>query len=163
LKLEKEPSSFEIIQKLQDRINKKNWKEVVFCGFGEPTERLDEVLEITKWIKKYHNKIVRIDTNGHGYLLNKGREVVEELKETGMDKVSVSVNAYKKDLYNEICRPQFENAFESVIDFVKKSKKVLDTEITAVTLPEVSMSKMDELAKKLGVEFRPRRYWSPIR
>jgi TatD family-associated radical SAM protein len=156
LKLKYEPSLHEIIQEIQNVINIRHWKEAVFCGFGEPTKRLDEVLEVAKWIKKYHNKVVRIDTNGHGYLLNPGREVVEELKQAGVSKANVSVNADDKELYNKICKPQFENAFESVLDFVEKSRKVLDTEITFVTVPEVDISKMEELAKKLDVKLRAR-------
>ena len=79
LKLEKEPTSEEVIEELQQVINRKNWKEVVFCGFGEPLERLDLVLEATKWIKKNHSKPVRVDTNGQGYLLNRGREVTNNM------------------------------------------------------------------------------------
>ena len=157
LKLEKEPATSEIIQELQNVINKRHWGEVIFCGFGEPTARLDEVLDVIKWVKKY-NKTVRIDTNGHGYLLNPGREVIDELKEAGVDKVSVSVNAPNKELYDEVCRPKFENAFESILEFVEKSKNVFDTEITAVTIPEIKISEMEKLAKELGVKFRPRQY-----
>ena len=52
LKLEKEPTFQNIKEEIQKKINKKNWNEVVFCGFGEPLERLDLVLEITRWLKK---------------------------------------------------------------------------------------------------------------
>lgn len=161
LKLKKEPSSYEIIQELKNPINRRHCKEVIFCGFGEPLERFDILLEVTKWIKRYHNKDVRIDTNGHGYLLNPGREVVKELKEAGVNSASISVNTHDKDLYNKICRPQFENAFESILEFVEKSKKVLDTEITFVTIPEVDGIKMKELAKTLDVGLRERLY-SPL-
>jgi TatD family-associated radical SAM protein len=143
-------------------INRRHWNEVVFCGFGEPTIRIDEVLEITRWIKKYHRNIVRIDTNGHGYLLNPGRKVVEELREAGVDKISVSVNADNKDLYNRICRPQFENAFDNVLEFVEKSRDVFDTEITFVAIPEVDKIKMEELAKNMKVKLRERLYSPPI-
>lgn len=162
LKLDHEPSSYEVIQELQNVINRRHWNEVVFCGFGEPTIRIDEVLEITRWIKKYHHNIVRIDTNGHGYLLNPGRKIVEELREAGVDKISVSVNADNKDLYNRICRPQFENAFDNVLEFVEKSRDVFDTEITFVAIPEVDKIKMEELAKNMKVKLRERLYSPPI-
>ena len=64
LKLRGEPSSDELIKELEKVINKKNWKEVVFCGFGEPLERLNCVLEVTRWVRKYSGKVVRVDTNG---------------------------------------------------------------------------------------------------
>jgi len=158
LKLGKEPSPNEVIEKLQEVINRKNWREVVFCGFGEPLERLNCVLEVTRWIKKHSGMIVRIDTNGQGYLLNKGREVVEELKETGVDKISVSLNAHKKETYNQVCKPAFENAFENVLEFIEKARGKFDMEITTVTIPEVDISKVREIARKLGVRFRIREY-----
>ncbi|MDH5389967.1 MAG: TatD family nuclease-associated radical SAM protein, partial [Candidatus Bathyarchaeota archaeon] len=140
-------------------INRKNWSEVVFCGFGEPLERLDCVLEATGWIKKYSGKVVRVDTNGQGYLLNNGKDVVKELKKAGVDKVSVSLNAHDKVTYNQVCKPGFENAFESVLEFIEKAKKEnLDTEITAVTIPEVDISKVRKLAKRMEVAFRVREY-----
>ena len=158
LKLRKEPSSNEVIKELQKVINRKKWKEVVFCGFGEPLERLDCVLEVTRWIKKYSGKVVRVDTNGQGYLLNKGRDVVKELKKAGVDKVSVSLNAHDETTYNLICKPEFENAFENVLGFIEKAKKDLDTEITVVTISEVDISKVRELAKRIEVGFRVREY-----
>jgi len=158
LKLRREPSSNEVIKKLQEIINRKNWREVVFCGFGEPLERLNCVLEVTRGIKKYSGRIVRIDTNGQGYLLNKGREVVKELKEAGVDKISVSLNAHEKETYNRVCKPAFENAFENVLKFIEKSREEFDIEITTVTIPEVSIPKAREIARKLGVGFRIREY-----
>ncbi|MDH7477276.1 MAG: TatD family nuclease-associated radical SAM protein [Candidatus Bathyarchaeota archaeon] len=160
LKLTREPSTSEIIKKLQDIINLRSWSEIVFCGFGEPLERLDCLIEVCKWIKRYYGKPVRIriDTNGQGYLINKGREVVEELKEAGVDKISVSLNAHEKKIYNEICKPAYENAFESVLEFIEKAGENFETEITAVAIPEVDISKVGEIAKKLGVRFRVREY-----
>jgi len=159
LKLRKEPSSNEVIKELQKVINRKNWKEVVFCGFGEPLERLNCVLEVTRWIKKYSGKVIRVDTNGQGYLLNKGREVVKELKNAGVDKVSISLNAHDETTYNQISKPEFENVFENVLEFIEKAKEEdLDTEITVVTISEVNVSKVRELAKIMGVGFRVREY-----
>jgi cyclic pyranopterin phosphate synthase len=159
LRLRKEPSSNEVLRELQNVINRKNWGEVVLCGFGEPLERLDCILEVTRWVKRYHGKVVRVDTNGQGYLLNKGREVVREMKEVGVDKISVSLNAHDKATYNQICKPKFEHAFDRVLDFVEKTKEAgLDTEITAVTIPEADISKIKEIAERIGVVFRVREY-----
>jgi len=157
LKLRQEPSPEEAITELQKVINRKDWDEIVFCGFGEPLERLDCIVEVTKWIKKYSGKAVRIDTNGQGFLLNKGREVIEELKEAGADRISVSLNAHDKTTYIQICRPKFEDAYESILDFIEKASKKFDLEITAVTVPEVDVSKVQGIAEKMGVKFRLRR------
>lgn len=159
LRLRKEPSSKEVIRELQEVINRRNWSEVVFCGFGEPLERLDCLLEVTRWVKRYHGEVVRVDTNGHGYLLNKGRDVVREMKEAGVDKVSVSLNTHDEATYNQVCKPTFEHAFDGVLEFVERAQKAnLETEITAVNIPEADISKIKEMADRLGVGFRVREY-----
>jgi TatD family-associated radical SAM protein len=164
LKLEEEPTISEIIADLENVINRRNWREIVFCGFGEPLERLDCVLEVSRWIRKHYGKIVtlRVDTNGQALLLNKGRNVIEELKMAGVDKVSVSLNAHDKETYNQVCRPNFENAFESILEFIKKAKELLDVEVTAVRIPEVDISKAEQIAKEMGVKFRVREYIQPF-
>lgn len=159
LKLEKEPTTEEVIEELQKVLNRNNWDEIVFCGFGEPLERLDVVLEVTRWIRKHSRKPVRVDTNGQGYLLNNERDVVKELKDAGVGKVSVSLNAHNKETYNEICKPTFENAYENVLEFIKKAKEAgLATEATAVTVSEIEVSRVKEVAEKMGVKFSVREY-----
>ena len=160
LKLEKDPLTNEVINELQNVINLRNWSEIVFCGFGEPLERLDCVIEVTKWIKRYHAKIVtiRIDTNGQGCLLNKDRDVIGELKKAGVDRISISLNAYNSEIYDQICKPTFSNAFESVLEFIERAKEHFDIEITSVTIPEVDILKMEELSRKMGARFRKRKY-----
>jgi len=157
LNLQKEPSANEVTEQLAKILPRKNWDEVVFCGFGEPLQRLDVVLKVTKWIKKNNpTTTVRVNTNGQGYLLNKGRDVVSELKVAGVDKVNVSLNAQDKQTYNKICKPVFDDAYESILEFIEKAKKVMETEATAVTVPEVDLAKVKELAKTMGVKFRAR-------
>ena len=147
----------EVIEELAKVLPRKNWEETVFCGFGEPLERLDVVLEVTAWIKKNYPTItVRVNTNGQGYLLNKGRDVISELKTVGVDKLNVSLNAQDKQTYNKICKPVFNDAYESILKFVEKAKNSLETEATAVSVPEVDMTKVKELAKIMGVKFRTR-------
>jgi len=160
LKLEREPTASEVISELQETINAGNWGEIVFCGFGEPTERLDCLLEVTKWIRKYYGKPVsiRVDTNGQGYLLNKERNVIEELKAAGVDMISVSLNAHDAETYNRVCRPKFEEAYENVLKFTAKAEGHLDVEVTAVAIPEADIPRIKDLAQRLGVRFRVREY-----
>jgi TatD family-associated radical SAM protein len=157
LKLDEEPSFGQVTRELAEAMRKKAWKEVVFCGFGEPTERLDLLLEVAKWIRqRYGNVAVRMNTNGHGIALNSGRDVVTELKAAGVDKVSVSLNAHDEETYDEICKPAFAGAYTAVLEFIEKAKRVLDVEVTAVTTPEVDLHKVEALAKRMGVKFRLR-------
>lgn len=159
LKLEKEPTKTEVIEELRKVINRKNWKEIVFCGFGEPLERLNLVLQLTHYIKGKYLKPVRVDTNGQGYLLNKGLDVAQQLKDAGVDKVRVSLNAHNKETYNEICKPTSDGAYKSILEFIKKAKQAgLETEVTAVTIPEVSITQIKELAERLGVKISTREY-----
>jgi TatD family-associated radical SAM protein len=157
LKLDEEPSFGQVTMELGEAMRKKAWKEVVFCGFGEPTERLDLLLEVAQWIKRrYGNVAIRLNTNGHGIALNADRDIVAELKAAGVDKVSVSLNAHNEETYNEICKPAFAGAYAAVLEFIEKAKGVLDVEVTAVTTPEVDLHKVEALAKRMGVNFRLR-------
>lgn len=138
----------------------RSWNGLVFCGFGEPTQRLDVLLEVARWVRKHYGRPlqVRLDTNGHGYVLNSGREVAVELKEAGIDKVSVSLNAGDKETYIDICKPKFPEAYEAVLDFVRRAKLLLDVEVTAVRLPEVDLGKVQAVANGLGVKLKVREY-----
>ena len=160
LKLTKEPSVAQITAELAEVLHMRSWDGVVFCGFGEPTERLDVLLEVARWIRQHYGRPlqIRVDTNGHGTVLNAGRDVAGELKAAGVNKVSVSLNAGDKETYMEICKPTFPDAYEAVLDFIRKAKPVLQVEVTAVRVPEVDIAKVQAVADGLGVKFRVREY-----
>jgi TatD family-associated radical SAM protein len=160
LKLPQEPSLEQITLELSEVLHMRSWSEVVFCGFGEPTERLDVLLEVTRWIRLHYGRSVpiRLDTNGHGYRLNPGRNVAAEMKKAGISKVTVSLNAGDKETYMEICRPSFADAYEAVLDFITKAKTDLEVEATVVRMPEVDVQKAQAAAEGLGVKFRIREY-----
>jgi cyclic pyranopterin phosphate synthase len=161
LKLEKELTAAEVKAELEATLRLKRWREVVFCGFGEPTAQLDVLLEVARWIRKRHGSTIpiRVDTNGHGYMLNKGRDVAEELQAAGVSSVSVSLNGHDEESYAENCRPEFSGGFAAVLEFVKKAKKAgLDVEVSAVRMPEVNMEKVGAVAESLGVPLRVRDY-----
>jgi len=157
LKLTEEPSFEQVTEELEKAMLKKAWKEIVFCGFGEPTERLDLLLSLSRWIKqKYGAIVIRVNTNGHGYALNPGRDVAAELKAAGVKKVSVSLNAGDEETYDQICKPSIAGAFAAILQFIEKAKRMLDVEVTAVTTPEVDLHKAEALAKQMGIKFRLR-------
>lgn len=158
LELLTEPTKNQVIQAVSEVINTENWREIVFCGFGEPTEKLDLLLETAKWIKRHYSKPIkiRVNTNGQGYLINPKRDVVKELKKAGIDKVSVSLNSSNKNIYSTICKPKFENAYNAILEFIKKAKEELEVEVTAVTTEEVNIKEIEKISARLGVKFRKR-------
>jgi TatD family-associated radical SAM protein len=160
LKLAEEPSVGQITAELAEVLHMRSWDGLVFCGFGEPTERLDALLEVVRWVRQNFGRPlqIRIDTNGHGYVLNADRDVAAVLKSAGVDKVSVSLNAGDRETYIDICKPTFPEAYEAVLDFILKAKLVLAVEVTAVRLPEVDLAKVQTVADGLGVVFKVREY-----
>ena len=97
------------------------FKEVVFCGFGEPTYK---VAEITALCDYFHEKGLktRLNTNGQGDLINK-RSIVPELKGK-IDFVNISLNASCAEKYQKICRSQYgESVFEAILEFAKQCNK----------------------------------------
>lgn len=159
LKIEKEPSSIEVIGDLQNLLNRRRFREIVFCGFGEPTLRLDTLLEISSWINKYASKPVRVDTNGQALLVHPERDVVTELKKAGVSRLSVSLNAQNRIIYNEVCQPRFDRAFEKILEFIEYARDAdLSVEITAVAIPEIEISKVEKIASDMQIKFRIRPY-----
>lgn len=153
LRLEKEPSAEEIIKAID---NPEAYKEVVFCGLGEPLLRLDVVKEVSAWIKQKGGR-VRINTNGHGNLIH-GRNILSELQGV-VDSLSVSLDAENEKKYEDMCKPVFKNAFQAVISFIKEAKKYIpEVKITVVEIPEIDIDRCRSIAEKLGVELRVRKF-----
>jgi len=153
--LDREPASNEIIKAIREP---KKFKEIVFCGYGEPLTRLDVVKEVSAWIKKNGGR-VRIDTNGSGNLFNK-RNIIPELKGL-VDSISISLNAQNRKLFQKICHSEFgEPAFDGIIEFAKEAKKYIPAvEMTAVNIPEIDVEETKKIADDIGVSFRLRTYY----
>ena len=135
--------------------NPSHYKEIVFCGYGEPLIRLDVVKSLSQWIKQ-NKGMVRINTNGHGNLIH-DRNILPELKGI-VDSISISLDAHDEETYNRICRPVYENAFSNVVEFIRESRKYIPyVEATAVELEGVDIEKCREITDGLGVRFRVRK------
>ena len=153
--LSREPTEEEIIRELES-IDLSRYKEIVFTGFGEPTCRLETVLTITRWLHD-RNCRVRLDTNGHAKLMFPDMDVVAELKDAGMESVSVSLNAESRDKYDAICKPAFDKAYDSLLEFTREAVNAgLRTQMTVVNLPEIDIEACERIAKKIGATFRVR-------
>jgi len=161
--LQKEPTAQEVIELLQKK-DLTAFKEVVFCGYGEPTYRLAEIIEIAKYLDcraslaMTKKTPVRLDTNGHGSFLN-GRDIAPEL-EGLIDKVSISLNASTAERYDSICKPLIPGAYGEMLDFAKSCITAgIDTQFSVVdVLPADEIEKCRDIALKLGAGFRVREY-----
>lgn len=157
LRLSKEPKLSEIITELSE-LDLSKYGEVVFTGFGEPLVRLDDVIEITKWLMM-RGIPVRLDTIGHAKLLYPDRDVALELAEAGMKVVSVSLNAQDADTYNQLCDPKYIKAYQKMLEFAKDvSNAGMELRFTVVALPVVDIEKCKKIAKEYGADFKVRGY-----
>lgn len=111
-----EPTAEQILSEIGDP---KRYQEIVFCGFGEPTCRLADMLSICAEIHARGGK-TRLNTNGHGSLIA-GHNIAPALKD--LDGINVSLNAPERETYDEICRPLIENAFQGMLAFAADCKK----------------------------------------
>ncbi len=161
LRLSKEPSLSQILKELSN-IELSKYKEAVFTGLGEPMVRLDEVLEITKWLTA-RGIPVRLDTIGHAKLLYPDRNVARELAEAGMKIVSISLNAQDEDTYNQLCAPKSKNAYEKMLQFAREvSKAGMELRFTVVNLPKVDIAKCTEIARAYCADLKVRGYGGPL-
>ena len=157
--LEKEPTVQEICDSL-DMWDLSEYDEVVFCGFGEPAERLYDLLEVAKYIKSKSDIRIRINTNGLADLIWK-KSTAPKLKGL-IDAVSISLNATNKEDYLEVVRPKFGiESFDAMLQFTKDCTEyvpsVMMTVVDVVTTKE-EQEKCREICESVGAIFRVRPY-----
>lgn len=155
--LEHTPSLGEVLAEFE-KFDMDKYEEVVFCGFGEPTEALDNLLETARFVKENYHKPVRINTNGLGDLVNK-KEVAPLLKGL-VDTVSISLNTPDADEYQKLVRPKFGGiSYQAMLDFAKKCTEYVPHVVmttVATTLTEEEEKKCAQICEELGVTYRIR-------
>ncbi len=155
LKMDKsqEPPASKYIEEIGDPTK---YKEIVFCGYGEPTIRWEVVKEIAKYVKEHGGK-TRLNTDGHGNYINK-RDITPELKGL-IDAVSISLNSTDPQQYAKLMRVD-PKLHQEMLNFAKKSKKYSKVIMTIVGMNEVDTEKAKKfVTEELGVEFRERVYF----
>lgn len=151
----------EVIKQLKEI--KKNETDIIFCGYGEPTLKLDILKEVAEFIKENYKDVkIRVNTNGHANFVYK-RNIIPEL--VGLvDEFSVSLNACEEDLYKELTQPNIacENVLEEVKDFIKKSVEAGIPTTASVVKGyknyDINVEKCELIAKDLGAKFRVREW-----
>ena len=156
--LRREPTLDEIKELLREW-DLSEFYELVFCGYGEPTERLSDLLETARLAKELCPGIrIRINTNGLSDLINK-RDTTEDLRGV-IDAVSVSLNAKGPEEYLALCHPRFGiESFDAILDYTRRVKLVVpDVTMSIVggTIPRQDEGPCRAIAESLGVKFRIR-------
>ena len=139
------------------------YREIVFCGYGEPTYRLDAILWLVDELKaRFGEKLppVRINTNGHASLIN-GRDVCPEL-EGRIQTLSISLNATDAAAYNALCHPiQGEMAYQAMLDFAREAKAYVPNVVMTIVDKDKTAEEIDacyRIAGELGVTLRVRSF-----
>lgn len=152
MRLHYEPTAEELIEAAG---NPTDYDEIVFCGMGEATMRLDVLLEVARALREKGAKL-RLNTSGVANIVH-GRDVAPELARY-IQSMSVSLNAQNEAVYNQHCHPKLPGTYASMLEFIKSAKASgADVTVTAVDgLPGVDIVTCEAIAKGLGVKFRRR-------
>ncbi len=159
--LEREPTLEEVTASL-DGWDYTRFREVVFCGYGEPTERLDVLLAAAEHLKGRDATLrVRVNTNGLSDLIN-GKPTAP-LFAGKVDCLSISLNTDDAAEYLDLCRPKFgATAYPALLAFTKEAAAVVpEVVMTVVGEPVTSIEKQARcrvLAESLGARLRVRPY-----
>ena len=159
--LEREPTVKEICDSI-DTWDLEKYDEIVFCGYGEPTERLDDLLQVASYVKSNGKTRIRINTNGLSDLINE-EKTAHKLKGL-IDSVSISLNATDKEEYLKIVRPKFGiDSYDAMLSFAKDCTEyvgeVIMTVVDVVTSKE-EQERSREICESIGATLRVRPYES---
>ena len=158
--LEREPTVDEICESVEKNLG--DCRELVFCGYGEPTERLDTLLEVAARFKGAHPSLpIRVNTNGLSDLIA-GEPTAHRFKGL-VDAVSISLNAPTAEEYVALCRPKFgAAAYPALLKFAEEVKGFVKDVVLTVVGTESLTSEKEEACRRVaaecGVSLRVRRF-----
>ena len=155
--LEREPTRAEILEDILAR-SLSDFGELVFCGYGEPTMRLSDMLWVARRVKAVSEIPVRLNTNGHCNLIY--GDDMSPLFEGAVDVISISLNTADAVSYDRICHSVYgEDAYGAVIDFAARVKEFVPKTILSVVRGTISEDDIDvckKTAEDAGVGLRVR-------
>ena len=155
---QKSEPTIEEIRQAMDAFEFKGYDELVYCGYGEPTCALDNLLASAAYAKEKQNIKIRLNTNGLANLYHK-RNIIPELAKV-IDSVSVSLNAPTAEKYQEVTRPQFENAFPALLEFAELAKGAFEHVQFSIVdvLPEEEIKECQRIADERGIYLKIRKF-----
>lgn len=153
-----EPSKEEFWDQLQRR-DLNRYPEIVFCGYGEPACRWDDMMWLCDRIRGQGSHFIRVNTNGLANLIT-GRNAALEL-DSRVDAVSISLNASTPEGYDAICHSSFGlEALPAILRFTATAVfNVPHVRMTVVsTMPKAEQDACRQLAESVGADFFVREY-----
>ncbi|MCD7949509.1 MAG: TatD family nuclease-associated radical SAM protein [Erysipelotrichaceae bacterium] len=155
--LKQEPSVKDVINEFQ-KYNLNDFAEVTFCGFGEPITRVDDVVQIAKFLKNCRKDLpIRINTNGLGNLIHE-KDITPMFKDC-IDTVSISLNAPDENEYLELTRSRFGlQSFNAMLEFAVKCKDYVPYVVLTVVdiIGAEKIQKCQKICDDLDVQLRVR-------
>lgn len=150
--------TLEEIKAAMDAFDFTGYDELVYCGYGEPTCALENLLASATYAKEKYQIKIRLNTNGLANLYHK-RNIIPELAKV-VDRVSISLNAPTAEKYQEVTRPQFDNAFPAMLEFASLAKEAFEhTQLSIVdVLSEEDIKACQKLADDRGIYLRIRKF-----
>ena len=161
--LEREPTREEVLEDILRAFSEENYSELVFCGYGEPTCRLEDMLWVCRGVRASlpHVKI-RLNTNGQADLIC-GKDTAA-MFEGLIDSISISLNSADAKKYQDVCHSVYgEEAYSAMLTFAHNvAKYVPDVAFSVVRgfLPEEDIPACQAIADNAGVRLRVREYIS---
>lgn len=154
--LEREPTVEEIVADIKKRDPKK-YRELVFCGYGEPMMRLDDIIKVITELRTFSGIPVRINTNGQADLIY-GKPTAHMLKGL-VDTVSISLNDSTSERYDAVCHSVYgKAAFDAVIKYGRDCKEYVPHVVFSVVdvIPPKEIEECRRIAERAGVTLRVR-------
>ena len=156
-----EPSAAAVVAALEQELPKAPFKEVVFCGYGEPTMRLDVLLFVAQTLKgwiaqaKYPPFQIRLNTNGLGNVINH-KDIVPALAKV-VDVVNISLNAPDETTWRKLMQPEpeYQHGFEEVVEFIRQCVQAGFKRVVAscVDKTQADVPAVEQVARQAGAEF----------
>ena len=156
--LEREPTKEEILTELEKR-DLSHYEQLVYCGFGEPTYRLEDIKWISAKVREMSHIPIRINTNGLSDLMF-GRDTAPDFQGV-VDIISISLNASTPETYDEICHSEFGlKALPAILEFTKHVKQYVPKVVMTVvdTMPPEELEACRQLCASVGAEYHVRVY-----
>ena len=156
--LEHEPTTDEVKAAFEEyKHDLSSIEEIVFCGFGEPMHRANDVIHLAEYFKKF-GKPLRLNTNGLIRLMHPDFDIAQL---SIFDTVSISLNADDAEEYNRITQPRFKNPnttpYEEVLRLLSDARAY--TKVAATVVNVLSPERIEncrKIAENLGITFRVR-------